>query len=287
MPQGSVGQPWSAPEIAAILDSYFEMLRSELRGDRYVKSHQNQRVQAATGRSRGSVEHKYMNVSAALLSMGLVHIDGYKPERNLQAALRDAVADYVSADPRLLDLMDTFVRREEPTPGPDMVWNLDVSPAPTIEYEPQRSHDVDPVKVDFVAREAANRSLGLAGEIATVRFEQRRLRAVGRPDLADRVEHVSRTRGDGAGFDVLSFDGHAGNRRYIEVKTTRRSEHSPFYVSRNEVEFSRREADSFVLYRLFRFGSGSRGVYQLDGALDRTCRLDPAQYAAVPARAVW
>ena len=68
-------------------------------------------------------------------------------------------------------------------------------------------------------REAHDRSLGAAGEEFVVRFEVARLAHAGKEGLAGKVERVSETRGDGLGFDVLSFD-ESGRERLIEVKTT-------------------------------------------------------------------
>lgn len=283
MSEPKAGTAWTEAENDVIVASYFRMLRAELRGEPYVKSAENRRVQEGTGRSRGSVEHKFMNISAALLELGLVHIDGYKPERNSQAALRVAVAEYAEREPGLLDLMDAFVRREEPAGTSDFAWDVQPSAVPSVEFlGGHRGEDFRPLHIDFVAREAANRSLGLAGEVAVVESERRLLRTAGRDDLAGAVEHVARTRGDGAGFDVLSFDAATEEERYIEVKTTRRSEYSPFYVSRNEVAFSRARTGQFALYRLFRFGRRSRGFYVLQGALDTSCVLDPIHYSARP-----
>lgn len=75
----------------------------------------------------------------------------------------------------------------------------------------------------------------------------------GRTDLAGGVEHVSRARGDGPGFDVLSFDPE-GTERYLEVKTTRQGLHWPMLVTRNEAAFSQEAASRFHLYRVFDFG---------------------------------
>ena len=73
--------------------------------------------------------------------------------------------------------------------------------------------------VDYLAIEAANRSLGPAGEEFVLRFEVARLVRAGQERLAVMVELVSETRGDGLGYDVLSFEI-SGRERLIEVKTT-------------------------------------------------------------------
>jgi hypothetical protein len=92
-------------------------------------------------------------------------------------------------------------------------------------------------KVDYAASDAANRVLGSRGEEFVVEYERFQLEKKGRPDLAERVQRISQMMGDGAGYDVLSFD-ERGTEKYIEVKTTNGSKKTPFIVTVNEVEFS-------------------------------------------------
>jgi len=134
-------------------------------------------------------------------------------------------------------------------------------------------------RLDFVARDAANRDLGHRGEELVLEFEQKRLHDVERrPDLAKRVEWTSQVRGDGAGYDVSSFNSD-GSRRVIEVKTTGLGKYFPFNITANEVRCSEALPDEFQLYRVFNFGPDAR-LYQLPGPVSRTCHLDPAQYRA-------
>ena len=109
-------------------------------------------------------------------------------------------------------------------------------------------------------------------------FEHHRLWIAGHRTLAERVEHVAQTKGDGLGFDILSFEV-SGAERLIEVKTTRRAELTPFYLTRNEVEVSRRRTDAYFLYRLYRFDLGPK-LFMLHGDLARSCRLEPTAYRA-------
>jgi len=74
-------------------------------------------------------------------------------------------------------------------------------------------------RVDFVARDAANRDLGRRGEEFVLELERRRLHDAGRRELGARVEWTAQVRGDGAGYDIQSFDVD-GTGRLIEVKTT-------------------------------------------------------------------
>ena len=99
--------------------------------------------------------------------------------------------------------------------------------------------------------------------------------------LADRVRHVSVLDGDGLGFDILSF-APDGSERYLEVKTTRYSPHQPFFVSRNEVEFSGEESERFSLIRVYRFGTTRPGWYELPGALRSTSTLRAESFVGLP-----
>jgi hypothetical protein len=132
-------------------------------------------------------------------------------------------------------------------------------------------------------QDAKNRALGLAGELAVVVHEQQWLRANGREDLAAQVRHVSSVEGDGAGYDIASFELD-GTKKHIEVKSTRDSAETDFFISANEVEFSRRHADSFRLYRVHAFDPVStRGrFYVRRGSLadELAIQLEPVQYRA-------
>jgi hypothetical protein len=129
---------------------------------------------------------------------------------------------------------------------------------------------------DYAAREARNSSLGKAGEELVVKFEQHRLSKLGRDNLAAKIEHVSKTQGDGLGFDVLSFDAD-GRERFIEVKTTAFAKETPFFASSSELQFARSNAGQFVLYRLFEFKKQPK-CFTLSGQIDEHCTLDPVNY---------
>ena len=87
-----------------------------------------------------------------------------------------------------------------------------------------------------------------------IEFEQNRLNELGLDDLSREVVHTSVVQGDGAGYDILSFN-EDGTPRYIEVKTTRGSLNTDFYMSPNEINFSEKYPDNFFLYRVYDFGS--------------------------------
>ena len=133
-------------------------------------------------------------------------------------------------------------------------------------------------KRNYLEIEARNRNLGLAGERLVLEFEHERLWRAGKRELANRIEHVSDTRGDGFGFDILSFEAD-GRDRLIEVKTTRFGEFTPFFVSKNEVNVSKSRENEYQLYRLFKFSARPK-LFVLPGSLDKSLSLDPIQFCA-------
>lgn len=275
---------WTPQENEAIVADYLHMLVAVLRGEPVNKAEHNRDLRRAflPTRSKGSVEFKHQNISAVLFELGYDYLDGYRPASNVQASLREVVVQQLAARPDLAKLITRFL--EEPAQAlQDTELTLTLVAAPPAK-EPVSavrewaalSHS--PRIVDFGEIEARNRSLGLAGEQAVLRFEHRRLWESGHRDLAEKIEHTSAERGDGMGFDVLSFEEN-GRERLIEVKTTRRAEMTPFFVSRNELEVSKSRETEYHLYRLYRFDHEPR-LFILKGSLSATCRLDPQTYRA-------
>ena len=134
--------------------------------------------------------------------------------------------------------------------------------------------------MNYVEREARNRSLGLAGETFALNFERARLVHAGHEALAAKVEHTALVKGDYEGYDILSFE-ESGAERLIEVKTTKYGLETPFFVSRNEVRASERHAARHQVYRLFEFKAAPR-LYTLPGAIGTSCDLSAETFLARP-----
>jgi hypothetical protein len=136
---------------------------------------------------------------------------------------------------------------------------------------------------DYAVRDARNRALGLAGELLVLNNEKANLTAAGRPDLAAQVVHVAIVEGDGAGYDIRSYDV-GGRHRYLEVKTTEGGAETSFFLTSNEISFSATNKNSYELHRLFMFkpSSNSASAYVLDGDLGVTLNLEPTLFRASP-----
>jgi hypothetical protein len=190
-----------------------------------------------------------MNVSAVMEALGLPRIKGYYPARNAQFAGLSAAIE------RRLDAYTNFVRRDYPLPEPAAAYDVYV-PAPVRDLSVAKLEAGKAVeglirKFDPAERDARNRALGRRGEEFVVKQEVARLEAAGHDDLARRVDWVSETKGDGAGYDILSFDPTSKAERLIEVKSTYGEPFTRFWMSRNEATFAEERPEVFRLYRVF------------------------------------
>lgn len=270
------GTQWSDAEIDLIVADYFAMLRSELVREPYVKAHHNRALQELTGRQAGSIERKHQNISAVLVRLGRPWIKGYKPLSNFQNALIDGIGRYLAIKGDL-----DCIPVEQPSASiadPAALW---IGPPPTPSAEdrvgtPALERLVR--RFDPAERDARNRALGKEGEKLIFEHERRRLASAGRDDLAKRVEWTSQERGDGAGYDIRSFEND-GRERLIEVKTTNGAALTPFYLSENERAFSEERPDAFKLLRLYDFVS-KPSAFELAPPLHAQLTLSATNYRA-------
>jgi hypothetical protein len=136
---------------------------------------------------------------------------------------------------------------------------------------------------DYAERDAKHRTLGHAGECLVVAYARHMLIQQGRPDLAQRVRHVAQMEGDGAGYDVLSFT-EDGTVKYIEVKTTRGSAETAFFMSAHELAFARQHAEHDCLYRIYRYQTQTQTgtCYIITGNPEALFDMTPTQYRLRP-----
>jgi hypothetical protein len=256
------GDDWSLREVRATVLDYMSMLRFELAGQAYNKSvHRRALLASLTERSEGAVEMKHQNISAVLRDIGHFWISGYKPRSNYQSILAEEVEAWIRSNPELDRHELAAAEAPAATPEHFDFSAFEVSsPNPISNRESGVEEAKDSfgrevpvgIKRDYAACEARNSSLGQAGEELVMKFEQYRLSISGNDRLAAKVEHVSKTQGDGIGFDILSFASD-GKERFIEVKTTAFSKETPFYASSGELRFARKNAEQYFLCRLFEF----------------------------------
>lgn len=281
------GEDWSQEENEAIVSDYLSMLEAELSGIPYNKTEHRRNLQKLLNdRSEGSIEFKHCNISAVMIELGFPYISGYKPRWNFQrGTLTATVTEHLKVRQGLVAKVEADAEQVPEVPTVDEILKVLTDP-PKQRGKPESavrecSSAYTPRFVDYLAREARNRNLGLLGEEFVVRYEQARLIHAGEERLAAKVDHISKSRGDGDGYDILSFEA-SGKERLIEVKTTKYGMETPFFVTRNEAAMSRQRADQYHLYRLYSFRESPK-LFVLDGALDTTCVLEPELYSATVA----
>ncbi|MBK7906122.1 MAG: DUF3883 domain-containing protein [Gemmatimonadetes bacterium] len=265
------------------------MLENELRGEAYSKAAHNRLLQTLlNGRSPGAIEFKHANISAILIELGFPYLDGYKPRGNYQELLKEEVEAHLVRHERIAQTAQLVVEASVETSLDAAATKRALSDilvaapirkhiAPGL-YERARTSRAPIRGMNYLEREARNSSLGAAGETFALEVEYRRLSEAGHRRLADRIEHVSRSKGDGLGYDIRSFEVD-GRDRLIEVKTTGFGAFTPFFASKREVEVSEEQAAVFNLYRVFKFRDGPK-LFVLPGALRKTCVLDAVQFRA-------
>ncbi len=283
---------WTQDEVTAAVRDYFAMLRAELVGQPYSKTaHRRALIEHLNGRSHGSVERKHQNISAVLVQIGLPYITGYKPLGNYQALLAREVERFIGRNSDIMDAVRADVERPAEMPAlDDYLGSLVDAP----------SDD------DFVTGVLLETTHPLERPGALAPTTWRRSRATDPSVLQERssswpmsgggcprpLGEPSQTRSSTSrrrmamrlASTCRSFDSRGGD-LFIEVKTTRYGVLTPFFVSSNELGFSRAKRDSYRLYRVFEFRERPR-LFVLPGAVDERCALYPQVYRAWPPQAV-
>lgn len=272
---------WTDDENDAIVADYFAMLAEDVARRPYNKARHNRMLQTVIDRPRGSIEYKHQNISAVLKGLGEDWIPGYKPAFNIQNSLTDAVARWLDRHPEWL----ASVSRRSPTAVPPSAreetiqW---IGPPPTLSNAPppDELEQMTAIarKYDIAERDARNRALGRAGEERVLKHEHASLVAAGRPDLAGHIRWVSHLDGDGAGFDIQSFEID-GSSRLVEVKTTNGWERTPFQITRNELAVAEARREHWHLVRLWNFAREPR-AFELRPPLEAHVSLMATSYQA-------
>lgn len=128
-------------------------------------------------------------------------------------------------------------------------------------------------KIDWNKLNKEKSELGLLGEEFVVKVEKDRL-----GNYKKKIEHISQTEGDGAGYDILSYDG-KGNKKHIEVKTTCGGFNTPFYLTEREKQASE-NIENYFIYRVYDFDflKYTAKIQELDKRAISKLKLEPIIY---------
>lgn len=258
------GEDWTDWQNDLVVAEYFEIARIQSANEPINKAQRYRDLGAIIGRTPGSVSQKLSNVSAVLDGLEMAWTRGLKPRANLQQSLIDAVERYLDFNPQLVfgsapATKEVLLEEEAPPPLG--------KPKPAIDRKLERIAR----KYNYAERDYRNRALGRSGEELVFLNERRRLAALGKDKLSEKVEWTSRDKGDGVGYDIRSFDV-SGADLLIEVKTTNGPRTTDFFLSKTEFEVAKERPDAWRLYRLHSF-SKKPGLFVLPPPLTQAARL--------------
>lgn len=200
-----------------------------------------------------------------------ISIDNYlNDEPNNQSLVGENNKDYNKTSKFLLDIENLEFQE----------YNL-----PYLGKELKREKKVSvPRKYNYEKIGKKNKIKGRIGEQAVVIFEKNKLISLGRKDLAKKVKWVSEEKGDGLGYDIVSWkvEDEKIEEIYIEVKTTVGDIKTPFYISETEVRVSKKLKNNYYIYRIFDIKEITRKInmYIINGDVEENFDLVPTTYKA-------
>lgn len=276
--QGIGMEGWEKPEVQATLSAYFTLMENELEGRRVNKLASYKALARRWGRSPKGYERKMQNISAVLVLHDYPYLKGLVPLVNIQRSLEPTTLEYIREHPETFGLLQRYRSKRVVPYATDLFNGSTVCDPPTsFGKGPKRGGAI--ISQEEIAEKEANcKEIGLDGERWVVHYEKTRLLAEGRPELAEAVEHVSVTRGDGLGYDVLSYDSR-DREIHIEVKSTPFKIGTPFIITRNELSHAREHPEVARLYRVFELYQQPR-LYMLAGSLEEKLKLDAISFSA-------
>ncbi len=137
-------------------------------------------------------------------------------------------------------------------------------------------------KIDYVKKAYRDMKTGLVGEQLVIDYEKEKLISLNREDLADKVKWISRD-SDSYGYDIESYDVDNQGKVIplkIEVKTTSSRIDVEFFISKNEVDASKKYKKNYVVFRLYDVYSEQPKFYRAYGEVSDNFILDPVTFMA-------
>jgi hypothetical protein len=131
-------------------------------------------------------------------------------------------------------------------------------------------------KSEYITEHIKNTAIGKRGEKLVFESEKKKLKdavKAGKIASMDELLKWVSIEDDTAGYDILSYSVDAKQPIYIEVKTTTGSKMTPFYISENELAFSKNNASCYHLYRVFNFNKDIAEYYELTGDISESTEV--------------
>jgi len=135
-------------------------------------------------------------------------------------------------------------------------------------------------KIEYLDKAKEQYQTGLRGEELALEIEGKRLRALNL-EPNDYIKWVSKE-DDSCGYDIVSVDFVNGKlvKIFIEVKATKDIKDTSFFVSKNQVDVSKKIKDKYRILRIYDINSQYPKYYIACGEIEKNFHLDPVNYSA-------
>lgn len=112
--------------------------------------------------------------------------------------------------------------------------------------------DVKKTKIDYIKKQIDDTLVGNLGEKLVFEYESKRIEKLSKKDSSfKKLKPIwVSLEDDNLGYDILSYNENK-EEIFIEVKSTKAGKYTNFYISKNEVEFSKANSKNYYLYRVF------------------------------------
>ena len=137
-------------------------------------------------------------------------------------------------------------------------------------------------KTDYLNKSLNDIRNGLIGEELVLIYEIERLKKLGLMWYATNIKWCS-IESNAYGYDIESFNLDANGDVIpikIEVKSTANKLDTEFYISKNELETSRKYKNSYFIYRVYDLNSLTPKFYRACGEIEDNFLVDPISFKA-------
>ena len=239
------GKTWNEAELDMVVGDYLVMLDKGLTGRAYDPANHQRALRFVTNRSGGAITFLQGEISAILTLVGLPTLKDHPPRWDFGEAVVDSVDRCLSVRPAILKDLAQPPALLGRAAAPILAEG---APSTAVQAAPTERVARLLARFDPAARDQDARILARIAVASALAYEQRRLEARGRADLAAQVRLAQPT--DAAGCDLISFS-RTGAPRRIAVKATTGGPATPFRLTAAEAALRETQPDAFVVYRLY------------------------------------
>ena len=159
---------------------------------------------------------------------------------------------------------------------------IEAEPSVKLSKKYERITKPKTTKIDYINKAKKDAEIGLLGEELVINYEKERLINLDLNEYAEKIRWISKE-SDLYGYDIESFDVDENGKVYpikIEVKTTASKADTEFFVTKNELEVSKKYKKSYFIYRVYDAKGLYPKFYRAAGCISDNFILDPVTYMA-------